>query len=420
LGPISSGIVSDRLGWQAGGNKKPPTGFEESPAMLSPAMIDATGFRRGDPSKLALRLADTLERWLLERGWPTGHVLGSETDLAREHGSTPQAMRQALRVLEGRDLARVRRGATGGLVLHQPSLAQTGRLMALHLIALAIPATQVAEARALVLDRLPRGRHAAGARRFAIALFHHIEAAWGADAPHAGATPPPGRDSRALQIARRILEQHRVVDAEIGTIDHLVDEHAACRAVIVQALRILENLGMAEAVRGRGGGFRRTAPAPCALVRATLPHFIAHDIDLALCGQLIEAINEINAARAARRDHDRVMLQTLVERVRPEDLVLGDISAQIAVLRHIAGAADNEVLHMLVRCLWYYCYHCMTRQPPAPPFIPIEIARPMVAALRRMADAVIAGDPVVAAQSMAQCGELGRPPSPSPQRRARG
>ncbi|MHA6721004.1 hypothetical protein ACX40Y_16350 [Sphingomonas sp. RS6] len=391
--------------------------MQESARMLSPAMIEATGFRRSVAPKRALELADSLERALLERGWPTGLVLGSETDLAREHGSTPQAMRQALRVLEGRDLAHVQRGASGGLVLHQPSLAQTGRLMALHLVAHGVPAGQVAEAGALLRNKLGRTHDTAGARRFAAALLDQIDAA-----SNAGDRAPAhaSRDSRALQIARQILEQHERADAEIGTIDQLIEAHAACRPIIVQALRILENLGMAAAVRGRGGGFRRIAPPPCALVRATLPHFIAHDIDPALCGRLIEAINEIHAERAALREHDAATLRALVAEVRVEDMMRGEVAAQVAVLRHIAGSADCAVLHMLVRCLWYYCYHRMTQQPPPLPFIPAEQARAIVDALREMAEAVIAGDAGAAAEAMAQCSALGRPPSPPGPRRGRG
>lgn len=371
---------------------------------MTPAMQEATDIRDHIPNNRALRLADRLELSLMNRGWPAGDVLGSETDLAREHGATPQAMRQALRVLEWRGLGEMRRGAAGGLLIHAPSLAVTGRrLMALHLIARGVLVEDVRAAQALLLRHLPAGRvDLAPARAFVVDLFAHIESAWQEEL---GGSP---RHNRALRIAQRILRDGWGDGVERGTIDDLIEAHSACRAVIVQALRILENLGVTVSVRGRRGGFRRIDPMPGSLVRSTLPHFVAHAMDLDICNRLIGIINEIHAGMAAERERDPETLRTLADRLRVEDVRRGDVAQQVAVLRHVATSAGNEVLHMLIRCLWYYCYHSTMRQNVPPVLLASGLAGEMVGATQRMAAGVAAGNPDAARRAMAECGEVVR------------
>ncbi|MGQ3045417.1 MAG: hypothetical protein ACT6Q8_10495 [Niveispirillum sp.] len=372
--------------------------------MMTPELQEATGIHHYVPTSRALLLADRLEMSLMDRGWPVGHVLGSEIDLAREHGATPPAMRQALRVLEWRGLGQMRRGASGGLLIHTPSLAVTGRrLMALHLMARGVPVEAVRAARTTLLLRLPIGQiDLAPARAFVVELFGHIEGAW----QDVQAAQPS--NNRALRIAHRILRDGWGGGVELGTIDDLMETHSACRAIIIQSLRILENLGVAISVRGRTGGFKRIDPTPGSLVRSTLPHFVAHAMDIEVCNQLIGIVNEINAAQAAERERDPERLRMLAGRLQVEELRRGNVASHVALLRHVATSAGNEVLHMLVRCLWYYWHHKVMRNAAPPVILSTALAGEMIAVTQRIVAEILAGKPDDARFAMAECGEVAR------------
>jgi DNA-binding FadR family transcriptional regulator len=80
--------------------------------------------RRGSPvgSKLAAVVADRIVADVVERGWPVGEVLGSEAVLLRRYGVSRAVFREAVRLVEHQQVARMRRGPGGGLVVTEPSV----------------------------------------------------------------------------------------------------------------------------------------------------------------------------------------------------------------------------------------------------------------------------------------------------------
>jgi DNA-binding FadR family transcriptional regulator len=91
-------------------------------------------------------------------GWPVGRLLGSESDLMERYGVSRAVLREAVRVLEHHQVARMRRGPGGGLVVAEPGVAATTDAVALHLHRLAITPAQLFEVRAAVeIGVLERG-----------------------------------------------------------------------------------------------------------------------------------------------------------------------------------------------------------------------------------------------------------------------
>lgn len=57
---------------------------------------------------------------IIEMGWPVGKVIGSEHDLLAEYRVSRAALREAIRLLEHHNVAYMRRGPGGGLVVAEP------------------------------------------------------------------------------------------------------------------------------------------------------------------------------------------------------------------------------------------------------------------------------------------------------------
>ncbi|GAA2848886.1 hypothetical protein GCM10010472_02280 [Pseudonocardia halophobica] len=101
--------------------------------MADPAAAAVPFAPTNDGRKLAAQVAELLEDEIMEAGWPVGHVMGSETDLIARLGVSRAVFREAIRVLEHHDVAYMRRGPGGGLVVNAPDSAAAVRACALNL-----------------------------------------------------------------------------------------------------------------------------------------------------------------------------------------------------------------------------------------------------------------------------------------------
>jgi DNA-binding FadR family transcriptional regulator len=95
----------------------------------------ADGNRANGPrkAKRAEQVAMQLEAEIIERGWPVGEVLGSEAELIERYGVSRSAFREAVRIVEHHQVARMRRGPGGGLVVTVPELTSVLRPALLYL-----------------------------------------------------------------------------------------------------------------------------------------------------------------------------------------------------------------------------------------------------------------------------------------------
>jgi len=99
--------------------------------------------------KLAEVVASKIERDIIDRDWPVGMVLGSETALTERYGVSRAVFREAIRLLESDRVARMRPGPNGGLVVAAPESEGVAHAMALYLSFARVTVGQLLDIRGL-------------------------------------------------------------------------------------------------------------------------------------------------------------------------------------------------------------------------------------------------------------------------------
>jgi DNA-binding FadR family transcriptional regulator len=78
-------------------------------------------------------LAEELLKKVIQMGWPVGNQLGSEAELMQQFGVSRPVLRQAIRLLGHYGVARMQRGAAGGLIIDAPDPSATVRAVSIYL-----------------------------------------------------------------------------------------------------------------------------------------------------------------------------------------------------------------------------------------------------------------------------------------------
>jgi DNA-binding FadR family transcriptional regulator len=73
-------------------------------------------------STLAAAVARQILTDVVDRGWPVGEVLGSQSALIERYGVSRAVFREAVRLVENQQVAFMRRGPGGGLVVTEPTV----------------------------------------------------------------------------------------------------------------------------------------------------------------------------------------------------------------------------------------------------------------------------------------------------------
>ena len=107
----------------------------------------------GVRSKLATTVARRIVGDVIERGWPVGEVLGAEAELIDYYGVSRAVFREAVRLVENQQVAHMRRGPGGGLVVTAPSVDAIIDAAVLYLHRVNARLDEVFEAR-LVLEEI--------------------------------------------------------------------------------------------------------------------------------------------------------------------------------------------------------------------------------------------------------------------------
>ena len=89
---------------------------------LSPASLDWVLDPDVPETKLGSRIARRLIVEVVDRDWPVGEILGSETDLIERYEVSRSTLREAVRLLEYHGVASMKRGPGGGLIVTAPSI----------------------------------------------------------------------------------------------------------------------------------------------------------------------------------------------------------------------------------------------------------------------------------------------------------
>ncbi|MEV7981793.1 FCD domain-containing protein [Streptomyces sp. NPDC086519] len=100
--------------------------------------------------KLAAQTAQRIEATVIRRGWPVGESLGSEVDLRERLGVSRAVLREAVRLVEHHQVARMRRGPGGGLIVCAPDAGPATRAMVIYLEYVGTSVTDLLQARRLL------------------------------------------------------------------------------------------------------------------------------------------------------------------------------------------------------------------------------------------------------------------------------
>ena len=113
----------------------------------SPRLSPPLRRRTQSDAKRATQVADRIIEDVMARQWPVGQVLGSEGDLLERYQVSRAVFREAVRLVEHREVARTRRGPGGGLVVTEPSVQAVIDAVVLYLHRVDARLDEVFEAR---------------------------------------------------------------------------------------------------------------------------------------------------------------------------------------------------------------------------------------------------------------------------------
>jgi DNA-binding FadR family transcriptional regulator len=111
------------------------------------------------PDKRASQIARRIEADVIRRGWPVGQSLGSEQALQQRYRVSRSVLREAVRLVEHHQVARMRRGPHGGLLVCEPDAAPATHAIIIYLEYLGTTIGDLLDAR-LLLEPLAASRAA--------------------------------------------------------------------------------------------------------------------------------------------------------------------------------------------------------------------------------------------------------------------
>ncbi|SHN39902.1 FadR/GntR family transcriptional regulator [Cryptosporangium aurantiacum] len=140
--------------------------------------------------KLAAQVARRIEADVVRRGWPVGELLGSEPELRERYGVSRSVLREAVRLVEHHQVARMRRGPNGGLFVSPPDAGPAAQAVVIYLEYVGASVADLIEARRL-LEPLAAGLAAQHVTEDGIDLVRRtIDAETITDSPEDRTTQP--------------------------------------------------------------------------------------------------------------------------------------------------------------------------------------------------------------------------------------
>jgi DNA-binding FadR family transcriptional regulator len=247
-------------------------------AVAANPLFDAIVGAGAANNKGACMIAAQIEEDLICKGWPTGVLYGSEAQLVARFQVGNVVIREAVRILESRGTARMRRGPNGGLVVLAPTIAVLLEAIHRYVTSLRRTALQGHVCRSLLREVRTRIRvqEEAQSKSLLAGLIDELLAATDRFAEcgprgyvKRGAAAEMAR-SRAEQVFRllmRDLAEEIAEDQRLGSELDLCQRYGADRSALRQAVRVLEFERIAVSTAGRGNGLMRRIPDPTAVCR---------------------------------------------------------------------------------------------------------------------------------------------------------
>jgi DNA-binding FadR family transcriptional regulator len=198
------------------------------------------------------------------------------------------------------------------------------------------------------------------------------------------------------QIERDIQEDGWRVGSTFGSEPDLLRRYGVSRAVLREAIRLLEHHGVAEMRRGLGGGLIVTEPTSDAVARAMATCFQFERVRLHQLMDVCMAL-EIFAAHSVAEAMDEEKIARIRQHLAVETDG-HDGSVDFAQRFHIliADLTGNPVLGVSVRSLTTLARSQASFRPESADLHEVHLAH------THIADAIISGDSDVAQQTMRQ------------------
>jgi DNA-binding FadR family transcriptional regulator len=463
--------------------------------------------------KLASQVAHRIEDDIIRLGWPIGTVLGSEQELREKYGVSRAVLREAVRLVEHHQVARMRRGPNGGLLVCAPDAGPATRALVIFLeyigtsvedlmyarmllepLAARLAAARISEegierlrrtlademerrdepgifaqdvmhvllgeksgnsalflfvdvlarltaryahtTRRIAKDEVARGKDAAHTAHATIAdavIAGDAGRAESATAAHlddvtawllANQSRRPGRN---VSAAARVLEEPGAKLAEVvaarirdeiarrgwpigqvlGSEADMLARHGVSRAVLREAVRLLEYHSVAVMRRGPGGGLVVTEPDPSASIETMALYLDYRGVtseDLRVVRDAIElgALGQVMGRRddpevAARLQ--AVIAQSEAGAGKTDALAPSVPSMSASFHTELADLSGNPVLGLFLRILTELWTRHRVNSPTAPQPDP-ALASEAANVHRRILQAILAGDEGVARHRM--------------------
>ncbi|WP_264069640.1 FadR/GntR family transcriptional regulator [Mycolicibacterium komossense] len=193
--------------------------------------------------KRAAQIAGQIEAEIIRRDWPIGESLGSEQSLQQRYDVSRSVLREAIRLVEHHQVARMRRGRGGGLIVTVPDAGPATRAVVIYLEYLGTTMEELLAAR-LLLEPLASGLAAerideAGIARLRTLLGTHRPQP-SADDFHVVLGDLAGNPVLALfiDVLSRLTARY-AADSEIpppGEVDAAIDRLVVDHTAIVEAV----------------------------------------------------------------------------------------------------------------------------------------------------------------------------------------
>jgi DNA-binding FadR family transcriptional regulator len=322
------------------------------------------------PQKSAFAAAWQLENDIFAEGTPAGAVFGDQAALIDRYGFSRATLREAVRLLEDRQIARMRRGPGGGLVILPISGGAVAAAVADYFRAIGVTAFHLQQAWAALdivtayrqsvaegtaaLDAFTRefrgkltdgpgaGLLGSGSRGFHSPMrsighdpVTDLFTACLSDFEHGIALDSDNEDGqvrvvgeprapsfinrgRAHELARTLaLELPRAeVDGaqRVSTEDQLCERYKVGREVLRQAIRVLESRGLIDCKRGRTHGVQARPIDAAACVELVVAYFSAAHLQLANFLPVASIVSRV-VRMVVAAESTRMQRQELLERL---------------------------------------------------------------------------------------------------------
>ncbi|MFL6600131.1 MAG: GntR family transcriptional regulator [Steroidobacteraceae bacterium] len=315
-----------------------------------------------DSMNQAVRLACAFEHELLQSNDMAAGAPVHAESLSERFGVSRSVRNEAIRILQSREVIRAKPGRNGGLLALGPSSDHLLKVVSQYSIYRRMSAAVIAESQEVVdfvRSTLPAGHPA----RTIVGLMADVAEGLSAWAQVESSRSEamgcrPRAELIAQQLGIRILRSEtqpdRLQGLRLGHEDELCEQFRACRAVVRQAIRILESQSLVECRRGRGHGLFLASPKPGPTTRLIALWLLDNKLSLRHILDFERPLRTavaVLAMRKMQRGSDQPVLELQRRSEAAGNATLLDV---IEIEKNISWLSSNALLDLFLRTITVY------------------------------------------------------------------